>query len=87
VEYLRNPQNHGKVYPPADIMAEQNEFLKASGCFRTKSNIQHTRSRFHLGDPGEGAFVGSCGIAKKTELFYSGLIYVGYYDEEKMLQL
>ena len=68
-------------------MTQQNEFLTKSGCFRAKSNIKHARSRFQFGDPGEGAFVGSSGIAKNTELFYSGQIFVGYYDEDKMLQL
>ena len=68
-------------------MTEQNDFLTKSGCFRAKSNIKPARSRFHFGDPGEGAFVGSSGIAKNTELFYSGQIFVGYYDEDKMLQL
>ena len=84
---MYDEDNHGKMYPPEDILDEQNEFLTKSGCFRAKSNIKHARSRFQFGDPGEGAFVGSSGIAKNTELFYSGLIFFGYYDEDKMLQL
>ena len=85
--YLADEDNHGKMYPPDEILKEQCEFLRSSACFVQKSSIPSSRfSGRSFRDPGQGAFVGR-GIAKGTILFYSGLLYFGDYNEEEMSKL
>ena len=70
-------------------MRKQSLFIENSSCFVTQSKAKavkitpHSRSRLC---PGQGAYVGGRGFAKGTELFYSGLIYHGEYNENLMLE-
>ena len=85
---MEDADSHGKMYPPEDILKEQCEFLRSLACFVQKSSIQPPRRNTarNYQDPGQGAFVGR-GIAKGTFLVYSGLLFFGDYDEEKMSEL
>ena len=85
---MEDADNHGKMYPPEGILREQCEFLRSLACFVQKSSVQplHRNSARLYQDPGQGAFVGR-GIAKGTILVYSGLLFFGDYDEEKMSEL
>ena len=70
-------------------MRKQSLFIENSCCFVTQSKAKavkitpHSRSRLC---PGQGAYVGGRGFAKDTELFYSGLIFHGAYNENLMLE-
>ena len=69
-------------------MQKQILFIEHSCCFVTQSKAiavkrKHSRERL---SPGQGAYVGGRGFAKGTELFYSGLIYHGEYNENLMVQ-
>ena len=85
--YLRNPENHGKWFPPHDIMEEQLAFIKKSCFFVADSKVKAAKVMRATILPGKGAFVAGTGISQGTQLVYSGLLYFGVYDEEKMSDL
>ena len=67
-------------------MEKQRSFIEHSCCFVTLSKAKGVKIRHErfLQKPGQGAFVGGRGFAKDTELFYSGLIFHGEYNEVAM---
>ena len=85
--YLRNPENHGKWFPPHDIMEEQLAFIKKSCFFVADSKVKAAKVMRATILPGKGAFIAGTGISQGTQLVYSGLLYFGVYDEKKMYDL
>ena len=67
-------------------MEKQRSFIEHSCCFVTLSKAKGVKIRHErfLQKPGQGAFMGGRDFAKDTELFYSGLIFHGEYNEVAM---
>ena len=68
-------------------MEEQLAFIKKSCFFVADSKVKAAKVMRATILPGKGAFVAGTGISQGTQLVYSGLLYFGVYDEEKMSDL
>ena len=81
--FLLDPSNHCKWFPPLDILEQQLKFVQESGLTIRKSKAVPYKRRT---DPGQGAFAGGLGIMVGTELVYSGLLFFGDFNERSMSQ-